>query len=324
MSIRLQDIKNQKIGTEVSIKAGMHTEERLAGNGKPYITVMFDDGVEGISVNVWDNDKRFETFRDIEGLQLCESVIKYKGLNKGFENYEIVSYKLLDRPSVINCVEVENLKEELKKIIMHEVADEDIKKILFDLCSDKDLLNSLFITPVSDKNAYSFKGGALAHMVRTIQLAIAVTGVYDSWNYNIGGFKSVLNKSLLIATAIFQYIGNTKIYKFSKTGEIEKTYEGDLNGSAYYGDNILTKILLKSQMADEKKQAFIHAITSSRGALKYGAVTTERSKEAVAFNRLSDLDIMMANFEYMDRISLGNSFGKLAEKHYCLDNFSDL
>lgn len=324
MRVRLQEIKNLKIGTEAEIKSGLHTEQRLASNGKPYIAVMFDDGFEGITVNVWEKDTRFEEFRNIEGLQLCDAVIKYKGLNKGYENYEIVSYKLLERPSIVDCVEVDALKEELKSFIMHEVPDEDVKKVLFELCADKDLLNSLFITPVNDKNGYSFKGGALAHMIRTGQLIVAVAGVYDAWKYNKGGFKTVFDRSVMIATSIFQYIGNTNMFKFSKTGEIEKTYEGELNGSAYYGDKILTEILDKSTMSGAKKEAFIHAVTSSRGSLQFGAVTTARTKEAIAFNKISELDILMGNFEYLERISLGNNFGKLAEKHYCLDNFSDL
>lgn len=324
MNVRLQDIKNKKIGTEIKVKSGIHTEERLSANGKPYVAVMLDDGFEGITINIWDNNKKFEEFRDIDGLQLCEAVVKYKGSNKGFENYDIVSYKLLERPSIIDCVEVEKLKEELKRFIMNEIKDEDIKNILFNLCADKDLLNSLFITPISDKNGYSFKGGALAHMIRTCQLINAVTSVYDAWDYNKGGFKVSLNSSLMIATAVFQYIGNTKVYKFTKTGTIEKTYEGELNGSAYYGDKILTNIIQNSNMPDAKKEAFIHSITASRGSLQFGAVTTARTKDAIAFNKISELDMLMGNFEHLDRISLGHNFGKLSDKQYCLDDFSDL
>lgn len=322
--IHLKDIKTLKIDDEAEITSGIHCAEKVSTTtGKPFLTVTFDDGVDGLVINIWDNNPLYEELKQIKDIQLCTAVVKYKGCNKGYENYELISYNLISKPSLTDCVEIEKLVNEFRSILS-EMPKSEVKNIICDIFKDKTIKNLLFSLPVGEENAYSFKGGILARIVRNCKLISAVSKVFNEWEFNKGGFNGRIDPALMIISAVCQDIGNIKTFSIDSDGKIIKTEAGNMNDSAYYTAILVTKYIEKSKLNDEQKTMLINGILSTKGSLKFGDVSIGRTREAIIFKYISSMDFAMGNFEMLERISLGNNYGKIGNKSYYLDYWDNL
>lgn len=318
--MKIRDLKSNK-GVQ-TVLTNLSVVEDMTKTKKPYLKLTFDDGDKAV-IMVWDSDPNYEDYKALGENALVEAQLEYVKTNSaGYDEFKLHGYVKKDRPSLIDCVDIESLKNELRTIISN-MGNEDLKSIAFELCKDKALLESLFTAPATEKSAYSFKGGLLAHIVRVCKSAIALSEVYNAWNFNKGGFNEALDTDLLIVCALLHDIG--KVYAYEFNGEtVQKTFKGELLEDSYISATILREILDKCSLSDEQKILIEHAVTSSKGTLSFGALNTPRTKEANVFHCLERIDSMMGNFEYMQRVSLGNEFQKLHEKQYCLVNFEDM
>lgn len=316
-------IKELKVNKGVQeVLCNISVTEAVTKTGKPYLKMEFDDG-EKANIMIWDTDVKYEEYKALgEGL-LVEAKLEYiKTNSSGYDEFKLHGYLKKERPSLIDCVEIELLKNELRTIISN-IKNEDLKMVAFTLCKDKALLEALFLAPATEKSAYSFKGGLLAHIVRVSKTAIALSEVYNSWNFNKGGFNEELDTDLLVICALLHDVGKVKSYEFN--GEmVQKTFEGELLEDSYISSKILGDLLSECNLTKEQRLLIEHAVTSAKGTLSFGALNTPRTKEANVFHSLERIDSMMGNFEYMQRVSLGGEFHKLHEKQYCLVNFEDM
>lgn len=318
--MKIKELKNNK-GVQ-TVLTNLSVTESITKTGKPYLKLEFDDGDKAI-IMVWDTDPNYEEYKALGENALVEAQLEYLKTNaQGYEEFKLHGYVKKERPSLVDCVEIDLLKDELRNIISN-MENEDLKNIAFELCKDKDLLEKLFSAPATEKSAYSFKGGLLAHIVRVCKSALALSEVYNAWNFNKGGFNETLDTDLLIVCALFHDLGKIETYKIH--GEtVEKTFQGELLEDSYVSAKILREVLEKCSLTEEQKILIEHAVTSSKGTLSFGALNIPRTKEANVFHCLERIDSMMGNFEYMQRVSLGNEFQKLHEKQYCLVNFFDM
>ena len=296
------------------------TEGLVKGSGKPYLTLSISDNKDSIKVNIWDNNPKFNDYLKIPTNSFVKLNIAFMGKKNGYETYEIKDLSILKRPSLVDCVDIPKLQKELKSIL-NQISDKDLSKLLYTIFKDKELINKIFNAPLTEKTAYSFRGGVLANMVRTAHMAISICDVLTKWDYNKGGFVTVLNKDLMITGAILSKIGSIETLEIVDD-VVRKTFKGELNESSYYTAKILLKYLDGINLDEHKKELLEHVITSSNGRLQYGAINTPRSKEAVALAEISRLDILFGSFEYLDRISFGGEFAKLNEKLYCLADYN--
>lgn len=318
--MKIKELKTNK-GVQ-TVLANLSVTESTTKTKKPFLKMEFDDGDKAI-IMVWDTDPNYEEYKSLGENALVEVKLEYVKTNSaGYDEFKLHSYIKKDRPSLMDCVEIDLLKNELRNIITN-MENEDLRNVAFTLCQDKDLLESLFNAPATEKSAYSFKGGLLAHIVRVSKTAIALGGVYNAWNFNKGGFNETLDTDLLIVCALLHDIG--KVYAYEINGEtVQKTFKGELLEDSYISATILREVLGKCSLSEEQKVLIEHAVTSSKGTLSFGALNTPRTKEANVFHCIERIDSMMGNFEYMQRVSLGNEFQKLHEKQYCLVNFEDM
>lgn len=320
--MNIKDLKTN--AGEHKVLCNLTVEDAITTTKKPYLKMQFDDGTKAM-IMIWDNNPKFKEYSKFEKkkLLLVEATLKFIKVNSaGYDEYELKDIVVKTRPSLSDCVEIEDLKQELRDIIK-SLKGSNVHELLLKLCEDKELLTKLFNAPVTEKSGYSFKGGLLAHIVRLCKAITALGGVYNEWNYNKGGFNQGLDTEFLIICAIFHDIGAINYYKFDNEC-VEKTFEGELLEISYISSGIIRDILKSSSLSDEQKIILEHAITSSRGTLSFGALNTPRTPEANVFHLLERIDTVMANFEFMKRISLGNEFQKLNDKQYCLVEFNDL
>jgi len=319
--MEIKDLRKTKGVQNVLCRTSVLVE--VAKNGKEYLKLTFDDGKSAISMFIWDKDKNFNNYKAIPYHSLTEIEVEYLGKNaSGYDDYKLHSITVKEDVSLVDCVEIEPLKNELKSILKN-MKNKSLKEVAFKLCSDKEVIEGLFNAPASEKSGYSFKGGLLAHVVRLCKSAIALSEVYNLWDFNKGGFNEGLDTDLLIVCSLLHDIGKVKYYEINE-GEVEKTFNGELFESSYLTVGIMKDILNDCDLTEEQKALIEHAVTSSKGSLSFGALNTPRTKEANVFHCLERIDTMMGNFEYMQRVSINGEFQKLHDKQYCLIGFDEV
>ncbi|EGT3641062.1 phosphohydrolase (plasmid) [Clostridioides difficile] len=288
---------------------------------KYYLKMDFSDSTGKVSIMIWDNDPNYEYYKGLN-YALAEASLEFVKVNSGgYEEYALHDLVVKERPSITDCVDKERLKDELRNII-RGVKDESLRNICFGVCKEKEILNGLFEAPGSEQSAYSFSGGILAHIVRLCKLSIAIGNVFNSWTFNKEGFNEKVNVDLLITISILHDLGNVEAFEI-KEGIVKKTIKGKIFENSYLTSKILNNILDKygSGLDESHRLLLEHAVTSSKGKQSYGAINTPRTKEANLFHNIEKIDILMGNFEFMDRCSLDGDFEKLFDKLYCLWDF---
>ena len=104
--------------------------------------------------------------------------------------------------------------------------------------------------------------------------------------------------------------------------KIEKTFQGELLSSTEISVNILNELIQQHNIdiSSEQKVLLQHCISASGN----NSQCLPRTKEAIVFNFIEKIDTTMGNFEYMDKVSIGDDFQRLLDKNYCLIEFNDL
>jgi 3'-5' exoribonuclease len=317
--MKIKDLKTNK-GAH-SILTNVTVTEEITKTNKKYLKVILDDGDKAV-IMIWDNDAKYEEYKKLGENALIEANLEFIKTNSaGYDEFKIHDFTLKKRPSLTDCVEIERLKSELRQILS-SIENKELKSIAYSLCKNKELLEKLFLAPATEKSAYSFRGGLLAHIVRTCKSVEAIASVYNNWDFNKGGFNEGLDKDLLIICAILHDVGKIDYYEFNGD-TVQKTFKGELLEDSYMSAIILRDVLNNSKLTEEQKVLIEHAVISAKGTLNFGALTTPRTKEANVFHMLERIDSMMGNFEYMKRVSLGDDFQKLHEKQYCLSSLEN-
>lgn len=313
--MKLSELKNNK---------GIHTltTNLLVTEKNGYLRLEFSDATK-VTMNIFNNDKNYDIFNQLEKdkLLLVDVEMEYVGKNSGgYDTYNVISLETKERPSLIDVVDIDVLKGELRNIIMN-IQTPVLHDLLFAFCKNKDFLNKFFQAPCTEKSAYSFKGGILAHTVRLCKLIDQIAQTYDSWNYNKGGFNGTIDTELLKTIAIFHDAGRAYVYEIQDE-MIEKTLEGELLSSTELSVNLLNELINENniEFSEEQKVLLQHCISASGN----NSQCLPRTKEAMIFNYIEKLDTIMGNFEYMDKVSIGDDFQRLLDKNYCLIEFENV
>lgn len=286
-----------------------------------YLRLEINDGTL-IVINMFSNDPHYETFEKLphDALLLVDIELEYKGKNSGnYDTYQIHSVKVKERPSLVDVVDINKLKNELRNII-HNIENVQLKNLICNVFADKELAELFFNVPCTERSAYSFKGGILAHSVRVCRLIDSISDTFDNWEHNNGGFNEKLDTDLLKTVAILHDIGRSKMHLFNVDNVIEKTLEGELISNTEESVLIFKEAAKETDLTKEQIMVIQHIISASGS----NSQCLPRTKEALVFNQIEKLDIIMGNFEYMQRVNIGNEFQKLLDKNYCLIDFNEI
>ena len=184
------------------------TANLLVSQKQNYLRLEFSDSTR-IVMNVFSDNKNYEELCKLEKdkLLLVNATLEYKGTNSaGYDQYELSALSTKERPSLMDVVDIEKLKTELRNEIMG-IETPELKELLFAFCKDKTFLNQFFDAPCTEKSAYSFHAGILAHTVRLCKLIEAVSATFENWDFNKGGFNGTIDEELLKTIAIFHDAG---------------------------------------------------------------------------------------------------------------------
>ena len=298
------------------------TANLLVSQKPNYLRLEFSDSTR-IVMNIFSDNKNYEELCKLEKdkLLLVDATIEYKGPNSaGYDQYELTALSTKERPSLMDVVEIEKLKTELRNEIM-ELQTPELKELLFAFCKDKDFLNKFFDAPCTEKSAYSFHGGILAHTVRLCKLIENISETFENWDFNKGGFNGTIDEELLKTIAIFHDAGRALSYQIVDE-KIEKTMEGELLSSTELSIKLLNKLVDENELSITEEQLILltHAISASGS----NSQCAPRTKEALVFNMIEKMDTIIGNFEYMDKVSIEDDYFRLLDKQYCLINFEDV
>ena len=324
--MNLKDIKNKQGINKISCQ--LIITEETSQKGDNYLKLELTDSSK-IVINIFNNNEKYLEYKNL-GLNkyLYVSVdIEFKGTNsQGFDEYNLYSIDIIEQPSLIDCVDIPSLINELRKICAN-IKDTNLRELIFAMCryKNKELLNKLFECPVTEKSAYSFKGGTLAHIVRTCQLCDAIGNVYNSWNYNLNGYNENVNVDFLKTIAIFHDLGKAEKYYF-ENNQINKTFKGELLSDAELSIDLFRDIVKSSKinLLDEQVVLIEHAIASAKENIELGAILNPKTKEAEIFSQIERIECTMGNFEHLQRTNIGNNFQKLFNKTYYTGHYEDL
>ena len=307
MYSKLSDVKKRK--EELLVLANIIISEEVAKTGIKYFKVKFVGDGEELNTNIFSKTPIYEDISKIKTNSLVEFKVKYMGKNKaGYDEYNITSIKEIKRKSLIDCVDVEKLKDRLKKILSDEIEDEELKQLAYDLFKHEQVKEIIFNAPLNETNGYSFKSGLLAHIVRLCELIISTTNVVNAWDYNLEDSNIRLNKSLLILGAILSDLGSGISYAIEEDS-VKKTLEGRINEPSHYTNRLLFEILGNSEISDEKR-LILENVVSSSNYKQGGSINSIKTKEASVLYSLKKLNSWLGHFEYMDKVAIGD-FGKI-------------
>ena len=281
------------------------TANLLVSQKQNYLRLEFSDSTR-IVMNVFSDNKNYEELCKLEKdkLLLVNATLEYKGTNSaGYDQYELSALSTKERPSLMDVVDIEKLKTELRNEIMG-IETPELKELLFAFCKDKTFLNQFFDAPCTEKSAYSFHAGILTHTVRLCKLIEAVSATFENWDFNKGGFNGTIDEELLKTIAIFHDAGRALSYQIVDD-KIEKTMEGELLSSTELSVKLLNQLVDENELSITNEQLILltHAISASGS----NSQCVPRTKDALIFNMIEKMDTIMGNFNTWIRCQLKTS-----------------
>jgi 3'-5' exoribonuclease len=313
-------VKELQQGTTSILVGDFAKQTKPTKTGGSYVLVRLTDNTGTAFARIWDNLPVASDIAELADGEYVEAEVVCTEYGQ-YISVDIKSIKKIEKP-IETVVDIEGLKEELREVFK-SFKDENLRTLVNAVFKREDIKELFFTTPASQQSGYSFDGGLLAHVVRTVRLCDAVADVFDNWNHNVDNFVSKLNRDLLKTASMLHDIGKPKAFK--KNGHrVEKTIEGELFEDSYISMKIVLEELAKVSIPEEQKVVLEHVLGSSKGKQGYGALFIPRSREALAFHLIESLDVQMANFEFLDRnAGAEQSFVQLFQKVMYLGSYDE-
>lgn len=317
--MNLTKYKNLEKGQEVVVHGHFTKEEKETKKLSPYFLVKLTNDIGDILyARIWSDHAMYGICSELanEVYVEAEIIVTDKG---EYINIDIRNIKQTEKIEEI-VVDINGLKEELKNHI-RTIRDKRFRSLINALFKRDDVSTNYFSSPCTLVSGYNFTGGLLAHTVRLIQLTDAIANIYGGWMYNVDGIKATISRDLLVTAAMLQDIGKIRYFK-KENDKYVKSFEGEMFESTYITLKMILEEMNKLDLTEEEKQLFEHVIGSTNGQLSYGATHSPRSKDAVAFHYIKNLDVHMAQFETLMRnTGKDDLFGILTQKVLYLKEF---
>lgn len=254
-------------------------------NGKPYDNLLLQDKTGTLDGKVWDpnsqgiadyDEKNFiEVFGDVisynNNLQLNVKQIRVAGEGE----YDPADYMPTSEKSV------EGMYGELLSYIRQISNDYLRQAVEYYFVEDAEFIKGFKGHSAAKTVHHGFAGGLLEHTLSVVKMCDYFAGTY-----------AILNKDLLIASAICHDIGKTK--ELSAFPDNDYTDDGQLLGHIIIGVEMVSEAVraipgFPEKLASELK----HCIIAHHGELEYGSPKKPALAEAMALNLADNADAKM-------------------------------
>lgn len=266
-----------------------YRQSAVTKNGKQYDNVILQDKTGTLDAKIWDpNSLGIDEFDSLDYVDVVGDVTSFNGMlqlnikraRKAEEGeYEPGNYL------PVSEYDIEGMYKELLQYAS-TVKNPWLHKLLeLYYVKDKDFVKAFKASSAAKSVHHGFVGGLLEH-------TLSVTRLCDYYAKSY----SILNRDLLIASAIFHDMGKTK--ELSLFPENDYTDEGQLLGHIMMGAEMLHDGI--RQIPDfpvKLERELKHCILAHHGELEYGSPKKPALAEAVALNMADNTDAKMESLK---------------------------
>ncbi|KAB7664128.1 3'-5' exoribonuclease YhaM [Bacillus sp. B1-b2] len=301
----LQHDVGEQIDSYLLIKSAT---KAVASNGKPFMTLIFQDKSGEIEAKLWDaTDLDEQNYRP-------ETIVKVIGDIQSYRGKLQLRLRQLRLATKEDGVRLEDFLETapittdemMSKITQYifEMKNPNIQRITRHLV--KKHQQAFLEYPAATKNHHEFVSGLAYHVVSMLDLAKAIATLYPS-----------LDKDLLYGGIILHDLG--KVTELS--GPISTTYtmEGTLLGHITIMVNEIGKAAEELDIHGEEVVILQHIVLSHHGKAEWGSPKAPLIKEAEIIHYIDNLD---AKMNMLDRVIERVKPGEFTERVFALENRS--
>ncbi|MCE4051069.1 3'-5' exoribonuclease YhaM [Niallia sp. SS-2023] len=280
----------------------------MASNGKPFLTLIFQDKSGEIEAKLWDaTDEDAQSYQPQTIVRINGDLQNYRGrLQLRIRQIKAASHE--DSVRLSDFIETAPLEtEEMQAKINQYIFDmknPNIQRITRHLV--KKHQQAFLEYPAATKNHHEFVSGLAYHVVSMLDLAKSIATLYPS-----------LDTDLLYSGVILHDLG--KVLELS--GPISTTYtvEGNLLGHITIMVNEIGKAADELSIKGEEVMVLQHLVLSHHGKAEWGSPKAPLIKEAEILHYIDNLD---AKMNMLDRALERVQPGEFSERIFPLENRS--
>ena len=254
-------------------------------NGKPYDNLLLQDKTGTLDGKIWDpNSQGIADYDEKDFIEVVGDVITYNNnLQLNIKQLRIASEGDYNPADYMPTSEksVDMMYEELLTYI-RGISNEYLRRAVeYYFVNDEAFIKKFKGHSGAKTVHHGFAGGLLEHTLSVVHLCEYFAGAYD-----------IINKDLLIASAVCHDIGKTK--ELSSFPDNDYTDEGQLIGHIVIGVEMLSDAIrtipdFPEVLANEWK----HCIIAHHGELEFGSPKKPALAEAMALNLADNADAKM-------------------------------
>lgn len=254
-------------------------------NGKPYDNLLLQDKTGTLDGKVWDpNSQGISDYDEKDFIEVFGDVISYNNnLQLNVKQIRIAAEGEYDPADYMPTSEksVEGMYGELVSYIRQISNDYLRQAVEYYFVEDAEFIKGFKGHSAAKTVHHGFAGGLLEHTLSVVKMCEYFAGTY-----------AILNKDLLIASAICHDIGKTK--ELSAFPDNDYTDDGQLLGHIIIGVEMVSEAVraipgFPEKLASELK----HCIIAHHGELEYGSPKKPALAEAMALNLADNADAKM-------------------------------
>ena len=254
-------------------------------NGKPYDNLLLQDKTGTLDGKIWDpNSQGIADYDEKDFIEVVGDVITYNNnLQLNIKQLRIASEGDYNPADYMPTSEksVDTMYEELLTYI-RGISNEYLRRAVeYYFVNDEAFIKKFKGHSAAKTVHHGFAGGLLEHTLSVVHLCEYFAGAYD-----------IINKDLLIASAVCHDIGKTK--ELSSFPDNDYTDEGQLIGHIVIGVEMLSDAIrtipdFPEVLVNEWK----HCIIAHHGELEFGSPKKPALAEAMALNLADNADAKM-------------------------------
>ena len=254
-------------------------------NGKPYDNLLLQDKTGTLDGKIWDpNSQGIADYDEKDFIEVVGDVNTYNNnLQLNIKQLRIASEGDYNPADYMPTSEksVDMMYEELLTYI-RGISNEYLRRAVeYYFVNDEAFIKKFKGHSAAKTVHHGFAGGLLEHTLSVVHLCEYFAGAYD-----------IINKDLLIASAVCHDIGKTK--ELSSFPDNDYTDEGQLIGHIVIGVEMLSDAIrtipdFPEVLANEWK----HCIIAHHGELEFGSPKKPALAEAMALNLADNADAKM-------------------------------
>ena len=254
-------------------------------NGKPYDNVLLQDKTGTLDGKVWDpNSQGIADYDEKDFIEVFGEVISYNNnLQMNIKQIRKASEGEYDPADYMPTTEksVDGMYAELLSYI-RQISNDYLRQVVeYYFVDDAEFIKAFKGHSAAKTVHHGFAGGLLEHTLSVVRMCEYFAGTY-----------AILNKDLLITSAICHDIGKTK--ELSAFPDNDYTDDGQLLGHIVMGVEMVGEAVravpgFPDKLASELK----HCIIAHHGELEYGSPKKPALAEAFALNLADNADAKM-------------------------------